>query len=481
MAQEEGLLSLDDETNNNAKRSLYLIIVVEFFTAMLAICNGANLLMQLTSNCKGFRFLGITLILIGVGIFVLLWTNCSFARANEQSSAGCKFLCCSAPLVFASLVLGIFAMEVSSRKGGGGTKSEGSYEVYDVGSFSKWMQRKVGVDPAFEPQENGNLYTTKNEDCNRWDNDPNILCFNCETCKAGFLQDVTSHWRSTGLGLILMVVLVLVLGIPFICLTMISSDSFHACLMAFEYGTFVVALGLGWKLLDGISSRCPGFRFLRITLVVIGASLLVFFYIGCATVDSAPEAALGKSLCCSVPLIVALAALGIFTLAVSNKGGGKSIPGRSYKEYRVESYSKWMRNKVNDTHNWETYYKKAVVKNHVCEKFGKEYKLDTLDQFHKRKMSHFESGCCKPSEDCNFSYTSPSIWEKPTNVNNTNNDCNRWDNDPNVFCFNCQSCKAAFLQDLKSRWSVTGIILVVIVSKHFLLGICLICLLCRDS
>ncbi|KAL2922712.1 Tetraspanin-9 [Bienertia sinuspersici] len=262
---------------------------------------------------------------------------------------------------------------------------------------------------------------------------------------------------------------------------MSGEKKFAACLMAFEYGTFAVALGLGWKLLDGISSRCPGFRFLGITLVVIGASLLVFFYIGCATVDSAPEAALGKSLCCSVPLIVALAALGIFALAVSNKGGGKSIPGRSYKEYRVESYSKWMRNKVNDTHNWETYYKKAVVKNHVCEKFGKEYKLDTLDQFHKRKMSHFESGCCKPSEDCNFSYTSPSIWEKPTNVNNTNNDCNRWDNDPNVFCFNCQSCKAAFLQDLKSRWSVTGIILVVIVSKQFLLGICLICLLCRDS
>ena len=44
------------------------------------------------------------------------------------------------------------------------------------------------------------------------------------------------------------------------------------------------------------------------------------------------------------------------------------------------------------------------------------------------------------------------VWNKPmtTNGNYTNNpDCGVWDNDPKKLCFNCDSCKAGFLEDKK--------------------------------
>ncbi|KAL2922735.1 Tetraspanin-9, partial [Bienertia sinuspersici] len=47
------------------------------------------------------------------------------------------------------------------------------------------------------------------EDCHRWDNDPNTLCFDCESCKAGFLQDITKVWLGPGIGLVCIGVILL--------------------------------------------------------------------------------------------------------------------------------------------------------------------------------------------------------------------------------------------------------------------------------
>ncbi|XP_010677614.1 tetraspanin-7 isoform X2 [Beta vulgaris subsp. vulgaris] len=222
-----------------------------------------------------------------------------------------------------------------------------------------------------------------------------------------------------------------------------------------EYTNIGFAILFGAMLLTKLSAGCFGFRFLGMSLILMGVALLILCYISCSLTRHV-ELGLAKMACCTFPLLVAMAALGIFALAVSTKGGGKSIPGRSYKEYHVESYSHWMVKKVNDTNNWENYYKKAVIKGRVCNAFFNQYQLDKLDEFYQRPLDAFEWGCCKPPEECNFNYTSPAKWIKPEIGNYSNNDCNRWDNDPNILCFNCQSCKAAFLQDLKHHWFTTG-------------------------
>lgn len=43
-------------------------------------------------------------------------------------------------------------------------------------------------------------------------------------------------------------------------------------------------------------------------------------------------------------------------------------------------------------------------------------------------------------------------WCKIGNITYTNPDCDFWSNDPNISCFDCQSCKADLLHVINSDW-----------------------------
>ncbi|KAK9758035.1 hypothetical protein RND81_01G202100 [Saponaria officinalis] len=256
--------------------------------------------------------------------------------------------------------------------------------------------------------------------------------------------------------------------------------AFKATLIFIKYVTWPLSLVLGIHVLIPISSGAFGFKFLGILFIVIGIMSLILFCVDCAIFDRAEGVFLTESLCCGIPLYLLMIGLGIFALAVSSHGTGKSIPGITYKEYELTSCSKLMQSKVNDTHLWEKYYKRALIKHHVCSDMTSIYRADTLDKFHQRPLNPFESGCCKPPDECKFNYTSPTIWINSTNNDNssTNIDCYKWSNDPNTYCFDCESCKAAFAQDVKHYWSLPGIMAIVVLVKFVLatlfycLGIC---------
>lgn len=73
-----------------------------------------------------------------------------------------------------------------------------------------------------------------------------------------------------------------------------------------------------------------------------------------------------------------------------------------------------------------------------------------------------QSGCCKPADECNFIYVNPTTWTKTANATLNNPDCSAWDNDPNKLCFDCQSCKAGLLQNLKTDWKKVAVINIVV-------------------
>ncbi|KAL2940295.1 Tetraspanin-7 [Bienertia sinuspersici] len=181
-----------------------------------------------------------------------------------------------------------------------------------------------------------------------------------------------------------------------------------------ELCSAIVAICTGANLHNSITSSCNGFRLLGIALIFIGVILLILFFVT-SFLARTPKLAIGKSLFCSVPLVFTLFVLGVFVLAVSSKGGGESIPEKSYKVYDIESYSKWMQNKVNGD-NWEKYYKKVVVMNKelLCNK--------NVVLF--RASSALKHGCFQPPEECNFNYTNSQVWRKPENESNSNLDKN---------------------------------------------------------
>ncbi|KAL2926613.1 Tetraspanin-9 [Bienertia sinuspersici] len=215
-----------------------------------------------------------------------------------------------------------------------------------------------------------------------------------------------------------------------------------------EFAAGLLAIINGANLLSQVTCSSVGFRFLGITLILIGVALLILWLISCSMARYKLELVFVKFVCCSVPLVLVLLGLGIFVLMVSSEGGREDM------EYNVESYSEWMQEKIKE--NWDVYYKKDVVEN-------KEY-----------------SGCCEPPKTCNFNYTNKEdhLLKPEKGSYYSNDDCKRWNNDPNILCFDCQSCKAGFLQDVTSRWSSTGLYLVVLEGFFTLLMVILVIFSC---
>ncbi|KAI4385733.1 hypothetical protein MLD38_003728 [Melastoma candidum] len=96
-------------------------------------------------------------------------------------------------------------------------------------------------------------------------------------------------------------------------------------------------------------------------------------------------------------LIAALAGFTIFGFAVTGQGGGTLVPGRNYREYKLESYSPWLRSRVTDPNYWNSIWN-CIIGSKACEKMGNLTPLD----YYERTMSPVQSGCCKPLTSCTY-------------------------------------------------------------------------------
>lgn len=73
-----------------------------------------------------------------------------------------------------------------------------------------------------------------------------------------------------------------------------------------------------------------------------------------------------------------------------------------------------------------------------------------------------QSGCCKPPTACGYGYVNPTLWLNPANPA-ADPDCLLWNNDQTLLCYNCDSCKAGLLGNLRREWRKTNVILIVAV------------------
>ncbi|MED6157257.1 Tetraspanin-8 [Stylosanthes scabra] len=173
-------------------------------------------------------------------------------------------------------------------------------------------------------------------------------------------------------------------------------------------------------------------------------------------------------------LIVIVFAFTIFAFVVTNKGAGEVVSGRGYKEYRLGDYSNWLQKRVNNTKTWNK-IKSCLQSGKLCSDFKSRFLNDTVEKFYSEKLSALQSGCCKPSDSCHFIYQSPTEWNKPQNATYNDPDCDAWSNEQNVLCFNCNSCKAGLLQNIKTDWkkvAVVNIIFLVILIIVYSIGCC---------
>ncbi|KAG4910721.1 Tetraspanin-6 isoform B [Glycine soja] len=208
------------------------------------------------------------------------------------------------------------------------------------------------------------------------------------------------------------------------------------------------------------STTCE--NFLQTPLLVIGFVVLVVSLAGFIGACFHVACALWLYLVVMLFLIAALMGLTIFGFGVTSKGGGVEVPGRVYKEYHLQDYSPWLRKRIQDPRYWNT-IRGCILGSKTCEKLASWTPLDYM----QRDMSPIQSGCCKPPTACTYNVATMMMTQDP--------DCYRWNNAPNLLCYECDSCKAGVLEDIRGNWhklSVLTVTMLVLLIGIYSIGCC---------
>ncbi|KAL9317791.1 hypothetical protein ACSQ67_014308 [Phaseolus vulgaris] len=208
------------------------------------------------------------------------------------------------------------------------------------------------------------------------------------------------------------------------------------------------------------STTCE--NFLQTPLLVIGFVVLVVSLAGFIGACFHVACALWLYLVVMLFLIAALMGLTIFGFGVTSKGGGVEVAGRVYKEYHLQDYSPWLRKRIQDPRYWST-IRSCILGSRTCEKVASWTLLDYM----QRDISPIQSGCCKPPTACNYNVEAMMMTQDP--------DCYRWNNAPNLLCYECDSCKAGVLEDIRGNWhklSVLTVTMLVLLIGIYSIGCC---------
>ncbi|KAK1415672.1 hypothetical protein QVD17_31457 [Tagetes erecta] len=206
------------------------------------------------------------------------------------------------------------------------------------------------------------------------------------------------------------------------------------------------------------SATCESF--LQTPLLVIGFIILIVSLVGFIGACFHLAWALWLYLVVMLLLIGALMAFTIFGFVVTGAGGGSAVSGRVYNEYQLGDYSTWLRKRVEDPKYWRT-IKGCILGSKTCRDIVMWSPVDYLT----KDMSPIQSGCCKPPSECNYEMSMMA----------QDIDCYKWNSDPNVLCYECDSCKAGVLEDVRRDWrklSILNVMMILLLIGIYCIGCC---------
>ncbi|GLJ14765.1 hypothetical protein SUGI_0239470 [Cryptomeria japonica] len=227
--------------------------------------------------------------------------------------------------------------------------------------------------------------------------------------------------------------------------------------------TFVLSipiLGGGIWLATKADTDCE--KFLQWPMIATGGFLLIVSLVGFVGACCRVTWLLWLYSAVMFLLILLLFCFTVFAFVITNKGAGRVVSGRGYKEYQLGDYSNWLQNRVNKSSNWNK-IKSCLQDAKVCKSLADDSANEAAEQFYKRNLSPTQSGCCKPPASCNFVYGNATYWTpSTTSSTTTDTDCNKWSNVQDQLCYNCDSCKAGVIANLKHDWHKIAILNIVV-------------------
>ncbi|CAI9113440.1 OLC1v1014045C1 [Oldenlandia corymbosa var. corymbosa] len=231
------------------------------------------------------------------------------------------------------------------------------------------------------------------------------------------------------------------------------SNVIVAILNVLILGLAILAIGFSfWFQFHSGSSLCQ--KVLYKPLLYLGLALLVISVFGLLGSCCGIKFFLWIYLAVMFFLILGLVCFMFFTLVVTNKRVGQAISNKGVNEHRLGDYSKWLQRYVVNADNWDE-IKSCLADVHLCQQIDSGKSPD----FYKKGLPLLQSGCCKPPTYCGFQFQNATVWIMPKKgpaVPDT--DCKTWSNDQTKLCFDCDSCKISFLENIKNEWKTLAII-----------------------
>lgn len=204
--------------------------------------------------------------------------------------------------------------------------------------------------------------------------------------------------------------------------------------------------------------------FLQYPLIVIGVAIMVVSLAGFAGACYRNTFLMYLYLWAMFLIICVLIGFVIFAYVVTDKGSGRDVLNRGYKDYYLPDYSGWLKDRVSSDSYWRK-ISSCVRDSGVCRKSVRVMNgfPESADVYYQRELNPIESGCCKPPTECGFTYINETTWNSDNSALMLNNrDCYRWNNDQEQLCYSCNSCKAGVLANIRKSWRKVSVINIVV-------------------
>lgn len=125
------------------------------------------------------------------------------------------------------------------------------------------------------------------------------------------------------------------------------------------------------------STTCESF--LQTPLLVLGFIVFVISLAGFIGACFHVAWALWFYLVVMLFVIAALMGVTIFGFVVTSPGGGVQVPGRVYKEYHLQDYSSWLRNRIKEPEYWRT-IRSCILGSKTCSKLASWTPIDYVQR-----------------------------------------------------------------------------------------------------
>eukprot|EP00850_Spirogloea_muscicola_P010480 SM000062S19866 [mRNA] locus=s62:102197:103681:+ [translate_table: standard] len=194
-------------------------------------------------------------------------------------------------------------------------------------------------------------------------------------------------------------------------------------------------------------------RALKWPIIILGAAMSIVALVGFLGALNGSSALLWLYCLAMFLLVLALAALTVFSFLVTNSKAEQIVSGRGYKQYKTSDFSDWLQKQVNNTGRWKK-IKACILDSKTCSKLDNKY--PTFALLAVAKLSSVQSGCCMPPAACGFTFINATDWSTDGAAASNNTDCSTWSNSQDELCYDCNTCKAGALHLIQKDWRLVA-------------------------